>query len=322
MTGYEPSSSGVGPFSVLQALNSSLKEVQLRDRTYAFFVLALTLLGTAIVSTSTDEETRRTTIIVVAIVVLAGSAITLALSLRDAREQRFWIVDYEPRQAAARLADGLWWQYVLVPSRDGGARLEAVTLLEIRLSGSVDAFDLSGRQYDSQGLFLAWWGATAVAIERLAPVRLFYRFEGHTYKCEDELVGPVMGIGEFHFEVGEKIRSANLGHGWFLTGQPTGEILSFANQRQVDLVRVKPGDRKILENAYTDEEIDNRRRLIASHFTSRDQLYRLGESAPHKRDRSSLDSDPSSGSPAVQTATDVLPAGASRSTSDASPTPP
>jgi hypothetical protein len=176
------------------------------------------------------------------------------------------------RRVAAESVNGKWWQVILVRNDDGELIVEGLTIIDIRLSVPIGRYELDGELFDVNGKSRAHWSSDAVAMEQLAPVHLFYRFHGVSFRGPvlRDPTGAVTGIGVFSFEGSGDVELSVQGSGWFATGQV--EQLDFGRRRDVRLARVQEGELEILEGAGNGDS-RARGQLIAGRFRSLGERY-------------------------------------------------
>jgi hypothetical protein len=210
--------------------------------------------------------------------ITAGSLIVVALNsilqyrLSQGAQRSPQAGDFGRRQLAAQSVNGRWWQVILVRTDDGEQLVEGLTIVDIRLSVPIGRYELDGELFDSNGRSRAHWSADAVAMEQLAPVQLFYRFRGVSFRgpIMSDPTGAVTGIGVFSFEGSGDVEQSLHGSGWFATGDV--ERLVFGKRRDVRLARVREAESEVLDGADGDAS-NTREQLIASRFRSLGERY-------------------------------------------------
>lgn len=232
-------------------------------------VLAILLLG--VVVFSTDATTTKWATAGTLVAVSLNSIFVFLLS--RARQRARPTGDYERRRQSANSVNGDWWQVILVSGDRGEIFVEGLTVVNIRLYVPEGSYGLDGELFDETGKSRAQWRAEAVAIYSLAPVELFYRFAGYSFRGPvlKDPTGDVTGIGVFTFEDSGGGKVSVRGSGWFATGYV--EKLVFGRRRDVRLVRVTPSEKRILDGQTGEEDLSSRERLISDRYRALASRY-------------------------------------------------
>ena len=175
--------------------------------------------------------------------------------------------DYERRRKAAESVNGDWWQIILYRDDQGKIVAEGLTIVNIRLYVDGGSYGLDGELFTEAGKSRAKWRADAVAIKNLAPLELFYRFQGFSFRvpvASDPSTGDVTGIGVFSFVDAGSGKASISGDGWFATGHV--ERLEFGRRRDVHLCRVTEGESEILDGDRNSDDSTAREHLIANRY--------------------------------------------------------
>ena len=225
-------------------------------------VLALLLLGVLLLSQ--DSATAKWATAGTLVLFALNSVLVFLLS--SSRQRGKQEGDYDRRRRAADSVNGPWWQLILVKSDDGDIVAEGLTVVNIKLRVDVGSYGVDGELFDEHGKSQAQWRAEAVAIKSLAPVELFYRFSGYSFRGPvlKDPTGPVTGIGVFAFEDGDGKLPSSQGSGWYATGDV--ETLRFGKRRDVRLVRVTDSERERLEETGDTGRSDSREQLIQDRY--------------------------------------------------------
>lgn len=260
--------------TILRLVSENIRALSLDHRAFVVVngVLAVLLLG--VVLFAKDIATAKWA--TAGILPLFALNSVLVYLLARGKQRLRQVGDYDRRRKAADSVNGRWWQIILV-RHNGEIQVEGLTIVDISLLVDVGYYGLGGELFDERGKSVAKWQAEAVAFKTLAPVELFYRFGGYTFRPPvlKHPTGDVTGIGTFTFDDAGDAKPAVRGSGWFASGDV--EKLKFEGRREVRLFRINRDDGKLLEVNVDDPDSTARERLIAKR-------YRLLESqAPGSR---------------------------------------
>jgi hypothetical protein len=251
--------------SIRGLVTDNLGKVRPEHRAFVLVngVLALFLLG--VLAASRDVATAKWATLGTLVLLALNMAFVFFLS--RSRQSKKPEGDYDRRRQAAESVNGDWWQVILVSGDSGEILVEGLTIVNIRLNVSVGSYGLDGELFDEQGKSRAQWRAEAVAIKTLAPVELFYRFAGFSFRGPvlSDPTGDVTGIGVFTFDPAEAgTQTSARGSGWFATGYV--EKLTFGRRRDVRLIRVKPDEQAVLDGTVGAADSSDRQALIAQRY--------------------------------------------------------
>jgi hypothetical protein len=258
--------------SIRGLISDNLGRVRPEHRAFVLVngVLALFLLG--VLLASRDVATAKWATLGTLVLVALNMAFVFVLSRSRQRQQPEG--DYGRRRQAAESVNGDWWQVILVSGNSGEILVEGLTVVSIRLNVSTGSYGLDGELFDEHGKSRAQWRAEAVAIKALAPVELFYRFAGFSFRGPvlSDPTGDVTGVGVFTFDPAEAgAETSARGSGWFATGHV--EKLQFGRRRDVRLIRVKPDEQAVLDGTVGATNSRDRQALIAQRYVDLASRY-------------------------------------------------
>ncbi len=248
--------------TIADLVRDTVPTLQRAHRSFVVVVGVVAIMLVAILFAASDVTTIRwATGGVLLLFALIAVLLFLARETSDGQD-----TDHEKRQRAASSVNGDWWEAVLSRAPEGGAAVEALTLMSIRLLVGEGRYEIQGRLFDGTGAEKATWYADAVALTSLAPVELFYRWRGYSFRSDvaAEREGDVNGIGTFRFHSGEEHDVCTTGDGWYGIGDV--DRLQFGARRDVRLRRLTADEAQVMAQGHEGDGPRERRGLVVRTF--------------------------------------------------------